>query len=291
MSGDILTFDKLPELPQVPLLKAVAVNLWQQPGVVALWLDGSLARLAGDPYSDIDLRVAVENEYFTHWETPKFERLFGYSPLAHHLMRFGDTALLHHLLATNGDIYDLYIQTLETSLSPETRLVLGCRDETFLTKLLEPFVSKPELTREVTPESIRQMLEFYWLNAHKHRKALYRNLDLPLWQGINFFLPDLIRLYYILLTEKDCGDLRQITIHAMTPVVRVLQTSVDARVLEVVSLPTRTKAEKLEAVDRLNTEVSIVGHLLANKYRFEYPNELESLVLEFWQMFKAISSS
>jgi hypothetical protein len=239
MSGDILTFNKLPELPQVTLLKAVAINLWRQPGVVALWLGGSLARLAGDPYSDIDLRVAVENEHFTHWETPKFERLFGYSPLAHHLMRFGDTALLHHLLVENGDIYDLYSQGIKTPLSPEQRLVLGCRDETFHTALLEPFVSKPELTREITPESIRQMLEFYWLNAHKHRKILFRDLDLLLWQGLNFFRPDLLRLYYILLTEKDCGDLRQTTIHAMTSVVDTLQNSVRAYFRKVVrvSLP------------------------------------------------------
>jgi hypothetical protein len=130
-----------------------------------------------------------------------------------------------------------------------------------------------------------QLLEFYWLNAHKHRKILYRNLDLLLWQGINFFRHDLLRFYYILLTGKDCGDLRQTTIHAMTFVVQTLQGSGDENVLELVSLPTRTRGEKIKAVKRLNAEVSKIGHRLADKYKFVYPEGLETLVIAHWQDF------
>jgi hypothetical protein len=282
-----LNFDSLPSLPQTPFLKEVVTRVWQHPEVVAVWLGGSLARGHGDPYSDIDLRVAVETSHISTWEKPDYEGLFDGQPLAHHLMRFGENALLHHLLVANGDIYDLYVQSLEYLPSPEERLVLGCRDETFHAKLLEPFVSKSELTKEVTAGSVRGILEFYWLNAHKHRKALYRNLDLLLWQGLKFFQPDLLRLQYIYLTGKDCGDLGRATIHAMTPVVQTLQNSGDERVLETVSLPTRSRAEKLEAIDRLHEEVSKVGHLLADKYKFDYPSELETLVLTHWQTFKA----
>lgn len=286
MSNHTLAFDKLPDLPQIRVLKTVVMNLWQQPDVIAVWLGGSLARGEGDLYSDIDLRVAVETAHISEWENPALETFFEPSPLAHHLMRFGENTLLHHLLASNGDIYDVYVQSLETPLSLEYRLVLGCRNEAFLNKLLEPFTNKSELTRDITAKDVPQMLEFYWLNAHKHRKVLHRNLDLLLWQGINFFRHDLLRLYYILFTGKDCGDLRQTTIHAMTLVVQTLQDSGNEAVLEVVSLPTRTRTEKLEAVDRLNNEVSRVGRLLADKYEFDYPNELENLVLESWNIFK-----
>jgi hypothetical protein len=280
-----LDLDSLPPLPQIPFLKEVVTKIWHHSDVVAVWLGGSLARGHGDPYSDIDLRVAVETTSISKWEKPDLEQLFSTQPLAHHLMRFGENALLHHLLAANGDIYDVYVQSLEHPPSPEERLVLGCRDENFRDKLLEPFVGKRELTKEVTGETIRQILEFYWLNAHKHRKILYRNLDLLLWQGLNFFRPDLLRLHYILLTKKDCGDLRQTTIHAMTPVVQTLQDLGDAGVLEVVSLPTRSRAEKIEAVNRLHAEVSKVGRALADQYEFLYPEELETLVLLHWRNF------
>jgi hypothetical protein len=280
-----LNFDALPSLPQTPFLKEVVTRVWQHPEVVAVWLGGSLARGHGDPYSDIDLRVAVEASHISKWEKPDLERFFDGQPLAHHLMRFGDTALLHHLLAVNGDIYDLYVQSLEHPLSPEERLILGCRDERFRTKLLGTFVNNPELTKNITSQEIREILEFYWLNAHKHRKILYRGLDLLLWQGINFFRPDLLRLHYILLTGKDCGDLRQTTIHAMTAVVQALQGKVADGVLEGVSLPTRTRSEKIEAVNRLHAEISKVGHTLADKYKFDYPRGLETLVLSHWQNF------
>jgi predicted nucleotidyltransferase len=287
MPSNDLVFDQLPTLPQVPFLEKVVANLWQHPDVAAVWLGGSLASGKGDPYSDIDLRVAVKPSQVPKWEKPDFEKFFEGQPLAHHVMRFGENALLHHLLVANGDIYDLYVQSLEHPPSPEERLVLGCRDETFRAKLLELFVRKAVLTKDATAEGIQQILEFYWLNAQKHRKALYRDLDLLLWQGLKFFQPDLLRLQYIYLTGKDCGDLRQVTIHAMTPVVQTLRDSADKRVHETVGLPTRTREEKLEAVDKLHEEVSKVGRLLANNYKFDYPNELEALVLRHWQMFKA----
>jgi hypothetical protein len=270
-----LNFDSLPPLPQIPFLKEVVTKIWRHSDVVAVWLGGSLARGHGDPYSDIDLRVAVETTSVSKWEKPNLEQLFSTQPLAHHLMRFGENALLHHLLAANGDIYDLYVQSLEHSPSPEERLILGCRDEAFRAKLLEPFENKPALARDITPEEIQHILEFYWLNAHKHRKVLYRNLDLLLWQGLNFFRPDLLRLHYILLIEKDCGDLRQTTIHAITSVEQTLQGKVDDSVLEVVHLPTRTRKEKIEAVNQLHAEVSKVGHTLADKHEFVYPKNLK----------------
>jgi predicted nucleotidyltransferase len=117
MSSNTLTFNKLPDLPQIPFLKEVVTNLWQQPEVVAVWLGGSLARGEGDPYSDIDLRVAVETTHIAQWENPKLETFFGHPPLAHHVMRFGDNALLHHLLVKNGDIRSLHSNARDSSFT------------------------------------------------------------------------------------------------------------------------------------------------------------------------------
>jgi predicted nucleotidyltransferase len=280
-----LDFSRLPELPQTALLKEVATGLWQRNEVAAIWLGGSMARGSADAYGDIDLRIAVTQQAFEKWETPDFELIFGTLPLAHHKMYFARYALLHHLLVANGDIYDLYIQSVETPPAAETRLILGCRHAQFLQALKQPpeYSSAPA---NATPETIRTVLEFYWLNAHKYRKVLYRNLDLLIWQGLNFFRPDLIRLTYILLTERDCGDLRQATIHALTEVVRVLQGHAPKSTLEVINLPTRTRAEKLEAIDRLHSDIAKVGRALAERYGFTYPTELEALVQKAWQDFK-----
>ena len=54
-----LRLDDLPPLAQSQAIRMLAPRLWENKQVVAIWLGGSLAAGTGDPYSDIDLRVAV----------------------------------------------------------------------------------------------------------------------------------------------------------------------------------------------------------------------------------------
>src|SRR5437879_5406837 len=106
-----LSLKNLPDLPQCALLAQIAENLWQQEGVRALWLGGSLARGEGDLYSDVDLRLAAAPEALDHWKQPDFDSLFIKRCQVRVYRAFGETAFLHHLLLDNGDIYDLWVQS------------------------------------------------------------------------------------------------------------------------------------------------------------------------------------
>ena len=280
-----LNFELLPDLPQAVFLKRLAPRLWQESDVVALWVGGSLASGRADAYSDVDLRVAVTSEGLAEWWEPDFEALFEGLCLSGMFMRFGEGSLLHHLILSSGEIYDLYVQRVDYPLTEECRLVLGCRDE----QLREKLEGGQEVPIERLPADallIRRLLEGYWLHTHKHQKVLFRGLDLLLYEGINRMRPILLRLYYILATGKDCGDLRCMTIHTMTPVVKVIQQTYGDQPLKLVGLPMRSPAEISIAIERLNRAVSEVGRQVAEKFEVEYPSELESMVRRSWAEFK-----
>jgi|YNPBryantNP2012_1023418.scaffolds.fasta_scaffold00123_9 predicted nucleotidyltransferase len=69
MSVD-LDWTLLPDLPQRGRLAEVVADLAADPNVVAIWLTGSLARGAGDPYSDVDLGIALRTEAYAADEMP-----------------------------------------------------------------------------------------------------------------------------------------------------------------------------------------------------------------------------
>src|SRR5215469_12281312 len=174
LSMDELNLSHLPDLPQADTIRAVAATLWQQPAVIAIWLGGSLARGAGDVYSDIDLRVAVAPADLTPWETPEFEQLFAYSPVVgQQFLRFGDEAFLHHLILANGVLIDFYVQSSECELSPEPHQVLGCRSDNLAVRLAESQTELPTIV-PLPPrgEVLRSLLIDFWVNSHKHCKVL-----------------------------------------------------------------------------------------------------------------------
>ena len=129
-NGKGLTLSALPLLPQTETLKRVAAALLADHDVVALWLGGSFACGKADEYSDVDLRVAVQPEAEERWRLPDLQSLFGGEVAGCTPFPLGG-GLLHHLALTNGDIYDLWIQTTEEAPSQEAAFVLGCRDEAF----------------------------------------------------------------------------------------------------------------------------------------------------------------
>ncbi len=89
-----LQLSNLPDLPQRASIVEAASNIWPEAGVVALWLGGSLARGAGDLFSDVDFRVAVAPEQLAPWKTPRFERIFTHTSVAGQgVMQFGDDAV------------------------------------------------------------------------------------------------------------------------------------------------------------------------------------------------------
>ena len=280
----------LPDVPQSTLLRQLAPTLWAQEGVVAIWVGGSLASGTSDRYSDIDLFLAVAPEALYDWLDPDLDALFGGLCLAHLFSRFGSDLFVHHLLLATGEICDLHVQRGEEKVFPAPRIVLGCRTPELRAALEQrdeaQHLNSDALIRmgPVDPSLIQQLLEWYWFDAHKHRKVLYRDLDLLLVSGMQHLHLLLLRLCHILETGQDCGDLRRATIHSMAQVMGALQNRDD--LLQVTGMPMRSRSEIEAAVEALNGEVARVGRQLAARHGFAYPAELESLVTRCWSAFK-----
>lgn len=281
-----LLLDALPDLPQSALLKQIAPRLWQQEGVVALWLGGSLASGQADQYSDLDIFVAVADEAMTRWLDPDFGVLFDGLCLAHLFSHFGDNLFVHHVLLASGDIYDVHVQSADSRLAPAKRLILGCREPGLWAALEQSTEEEYLEPLPVEPFIVQHLIETYWYDTHKHRKVLFRHLELLVVVGVQPLCLRLLRLYYILATGQDCGDLRRATIHSLTPVMQVLQERFGDDILKVVGLPTRTTAEIYAAIEALSGAIAQVGRLLAARYDFPYPEALETLVTRSWAEFK-----
>src|SRR5450755_1765837 len=284
-----LQLDTLPAFPQAATIVEICKRLWQHDDVVALWIGGSLARQAGDAFSDIDLRVAVALLDLPVWKTPPFEEIFVHSPVVgQQFLAFGEQAFLHHLVLANGEIIDFFIQSTQQRLTPEPRLILGCRDEDFAHLLVaNQRRARAEAVAEVEPATIQRVLTAFWINSHKHRKVLHRNLDLMVTFGFDVEKALLVRLWYLEVSGKDCGDVRQGTIHTLTSIIGTLEQDGGDEVRAVIGAPMRTGAEIYHALESNRTVISRIGRRLAQKYGSVYPADLEAAVLQGWQEFLA----
>jgi predicted nucleotidyltransferase len=285
-----LALDTLPDLPQCSHLALVASALWQQEGVMALWLGGSLARGEGDLYSDVDLRLAVTQETLEHWRQPDLDTLLAGPCQVKVFLSFGETAFLHHLLLSNGDIYDLWVQSIERSPSPEAILILGCRDAG-LEKRLEQIVPPPAaLPDPPDPAVMEQVLREFWFNSHKHRRVLHRNLDLLAMTGIQVDRSYLLRLWYALATGNDCGPLQTQSIFGLTNLMRTVAQAQGATALEVLGAPLSDRSQILHTITLLRDEAAKAGRLLARQLGFPYPQTLEQTVRQGWADFLPLES-
>lgn len=274
-----LNLDALPDLPQRPLLAAVARDLWDDPAVAALWLGGSLVRGAGDSHSDVDLRIALAPPAAVAEELPASAHRLAAHITYSLLMRFAGDAVLHHLLLDDGQIYDLWIQTAMREPSREARLVLGCRDEAFALKLAggeDPSVQ----FKTADPDEIRQVIGGFWINLRKHRKVLARGLTLIAWEGEHRLRQDILRLWHVLATGQDCGPLSSMTIHSLTPMARTLEAAHEGRALGDLGRSSETEAEFGEAMEQMRGEGARVGRLLAGRLGFDYPVAAEEAAMK-----------
>lgn len=287
MTND-LQLNILPELPQRATIAEISTHIWHNYEVVALWLGGSLARSAGDIFSDVDFRIAVASQQLAFWKDPPFQEIFRSAPVVGQtFLAFGDEALLHHLVLANGEIFDFFVQSVAQEPTPEPRLVLGCRDKHFAQLLAAETRPEPFTTQAIQPAEIQRMLVDFWISTHKHRKVLHRDLDLLVTFGINVERNLLLRLWYIEASGTDCGDMRRQTIHSLTSIIRALQHATGGQALEVAGMPTRNRQELYLAIERDRESAAQLGRRLAQKYRFAYPAQLEATVLQGWQAFLA----
>ena len=282
-----LRLDNLPPLPQSRVIESLAPRLWQDDDVIAIWLGGSLAAGTGDPYSDIDLRVAVAQDALTGWETPDFQALFDGPPLAYHFLRFGASSFLHHLIVPSGDILDLLVQSAETPPGNEPVLALGCHSDAFAGQLAANNQPPSPTGVPASADAVRELVVSFWVNSHKHRKVLHRNLDLmfPAASYANWQM--LMRLWYIAATGHDTEPRHFSGIHGLTELVRAVEAKFGSEPLALCGAPTRTRAEICDAIERYQEVVAQLGRRLAERFGFAYPTALEDTVRRDWQAFRA----
>lgn len=280
---DSLALDLLPPLPQRDTIIELAPRLWDDKRVIAIWIGGSLARGAGDRYSDIDLRVAVPADDLKQWETPDFEALLGGMLVGKQFIRLGKDAFIHHIVLSNGEILDFLVQSVEREPGEEPILVLGCRDAAFGEKLAVRNKIPEVADTPPTPEAVRELLVAFWINSHKHCKVLSRNLDLMFPANTSTNWAMLMRLWFIAATGKDAGPHYFGGIHGFTELVRAVD---QPDVLAICGMPTRDRAEICATIERHRDEAARVGRILAERYAFTYPAELEATVRRTWDEFK-----
>ncbi len=158
-----LRLDDLPPLPQSQVIRALAPRLWENVQVAAIWLGGSLAAGTGDPYSDIDLRVAVLPGDLVAWEASDLENVLDGPALARQLVKLGDGAFIHHMILQNGDIPDLLVQSTEAAPVNEPVLMLGCRDDALAERLASSNQAPAPVKTPVTGEAVRELVVAFWV--------------------------------------------------------------------------------------------------------------------------------
>ncbi|GCE08898.1 hypothetical protein [Dictyobacter aurantiacus] len=283
-----LSLDALPDLPQCATIVQVASTLWERDDVLALWVGGSLASGTGDVMSDVDFRVAVSPSDLDSWRQPAFEQLFTQIAVqGHSFMQFGNDAFLHHLVFSNGEIFDFFVQSTERLPTAESLVVLGCRSQPFQLKLTEQNRLIIRQPLPVIADSVEQLLVDFWISTHKHRKVLFRDLPLMVPLGLSVETNMIMRLWYIQVSGEDCGDLRQQTIHSFSHIARTIERSLGSDVLRMLGAPIRDLSELCSAIELHRSIIARVGRELAHIYKFTYPVSLEAMVVDHWQRFKS----
>lgn len=285
-----LQLDDLPPLPQSQTIRTLAPRLWRDEQVVAIWLGGSLAAGTGDPYSDIDLRVAVSPNDLPTWETSDLQSILDGPALARQLVKLGDGAFIHHMILQNGDILDLLVQSAEAAPLKEPVLMLGCRDDALAERLASSNQAHAPVSTPVTGEAVRELVIAFWVNSHKHRKVLHRGLDLmfPAATYANWHM--LMRMWYIDATNCDATSYHFSGIHGLTELVHAVEAVYGNEPLAICGAPTQTREEICDAIERYQNTVSVLGRRLAERYGFEYPADLENTVRRDWNAFRASSA-
>jgi predicted nucleotidyltransferase len=286
-----LHLDAIPALPQSQTIRELATRLWQDKHIRAIWLGGSFAAGTADQYSDIDLRVAVLPADLSSWERPDLDALVGAPPLARQFLRFGDNSFLHHLILPNGDILDLLVQGAEVAPDVEPTLTLGCRDEALARLIAASNHALPVAPTPVASDDVRAIVISFWVNSHKHRKVLYRNLDLMFPAATYYNWRLLMRLWYIAATGNDVSERHFTGIHGLTELTQAVERVFGSEALALCGAPTRTRAEICAAIERYQDTIAQLGRSLAARYHFEYPADLEAVARRDWRDFRADTES
>jgi len=285
--------DGLPNLPQTRFLHQLVPALWPRPDVVGLWLEGSMGRDNADLYSDVDLHIGVEPATLDQWRALAVQDLFGEAYAAHFFSHFAEDFFVYHVYLKAGGIYDVHLQPISRVLHKTPRLILACRDEAYRNALLAATPTAADeaallfAPQPLDPALLPPLLTSFWINADKGRKVIYRNQELTIYTGLHLFRQMLARLLFMEQTGTDCGDLTSVSIHRLKAAALVLGQTWGDDLLRLLGAPARTRLEIWQAQEQLHQAFARVGRLLAARYEIVYPEALEEIVRENWQLFKA----
>ncbi|MFT5195119.1 MAG: hypothetical protein ACI9EW_002249 [Cellvibrionaceae bacterium] len=271
--------------PHANLIGEIAQKCAADETVQAIWVGGSLATGTGDQFSDIDLRIAVEPDQMPLWTTPDWDRYLPMGVSGGSFMKFGEHALLHHLVMADGTIVDFYVQDT-TRINHEPKVVIiGCRHAAFL-KMLEGLENPAaSLTHEINGVQARQFFVDYWITTHKQMKALARKFDCSPFVGLYFERVALLRAWYMQAIGEDIVS--RVSIHMLGVVHKGLDGALTVDQRHILGLPSRTPDETVIAIEAIRSEMATVGRFLAEQHGFSYPHELEEVVHRTWQENKA----
>lgn len=267
--------------PHANLIRDMATRCLADDSIQAIWVGGSLASGTGDAYSDVDWRIAVEPGNLESWTSPDWEHYLPILPSGGQMMRFGEHALLHHVVLGDGTIVDFYVQDT-TAQNPEPNvIILACRDAQFI-ETLQGFARPANaLTREIDGAVVRQFLIDYWITTHKQIKALARKYDLSPFAGLYLERMALLRAWYMQAVGKDIDA--RVSLHMLGALHKGLEGKLTAQQRNILGLPSRTPEETVAVIDAIRAEMVLAGRWLADKYAFEYPHELEAVVRRVWE--------
>ena len=270
----------LEHAPHATLIRDMANKCAMDSSIQAIWVGGSLAAGHGDAYSDIDFRIAVEPGHVDGWINPDWQHYLPLRPCGGLLTRFGEQALLHHMVLTDGTIIDFYVQDT-TQHNPEPKVViLACRNAEFRATL-EGFAHPAAvLVREIDAAVVRQFLVDYWITTHKQMKALGRKYDHTPFIGLYFERMALLRAWYMQAVGKDIDS--RPTLHMVGALHKGLEGKLSADQHTILGLPSRTPEETITVIEAIRAEMAYAGRWLADRYAFAYPHELEDVVWRVW---------
>ena len=278
--------DKLPDLPQIRTLTAVVERLKGRTDIMQIWLGGSFAAGTADRYSDIDLRLSVDPATLGEWGDADLPAIFEDPCPGTITMVDPGKSVLHHVLLSNGELFDLYVQPFPP-LNVESEIVpLG--GDTDSLQRLENAEDKCQPEAPASGSEIERAIRGFWVNTHKHRKVLDRDLDLLAYVGLRFEHDLLRRLWLIDLSGFD--EPRNKTIHTLTCQMRTITNGLGEHAFRVVGRPLESREQLVEAIEAARSEVATVGRRLAGKLSFDYPADLEAVVLAGWEQWKGTSA-
>ncbi|MEO7912943.1 MAG: hypothetical protein ABIV47_25120 [Roseiflexaceae bacterium] len=270
--------------PHADLIRDIARKCYADSTIQAIWVGGSLAAGSGDAYSDVDFRIAVEPGDIGRWTSPDWENYLPIPPCGGSFMRFGEQALLHHLVMADGTIVDFYVQDTTTRNLEPKLIILACRNAEFRVALQGFASPAAALVRDIDGAVVRQFLVDYWITTHKQIKGLGRKLDLSQFAGLYFERMALLRAWYMQAVGKDIDS--RVTIHVLGAMHKGLDGKISPDQHNLLGLPSMTPDETVRAVDAIRAEMASVGRWLADRYGFAYPHELEDLVNRIWDASK-----